>query len=287
MICDTGFWQDDLNIHLYAQHFPLKHDYNPIHQNNYRLIWIIEGRMQFRHCKQTLGPNNLILFKPNCNAVFRQSGGEQFALMFIDFHPSLYQNAPGDENFLRAFGSNDENECIYNIEKCKNSYFLYFLESLKNCIFNHSGRIHILSRLTALLSELDFIYDQMHPPVESLVNTTNLSVKMMHYIDTHYTGKLSLETVKAKFFVSFTTINILVRKYTGMSFKQYVSFLRLEEAKRLIKATDYSCKRIAELCGFSDYSSFFCAYKKKFGHPPKMDRNQNNKRPNWPLYKDF
>ena len=48
---------------------------------------------------------------------------------------------------------------------------------------------------------------------------------------------------------------------------RYINDLRLERAKNLLKLGE-DATRVCERCGFHDYSAFYRAYKKYFGHSP-------------------
>ncbi|MBQ8605934.1 MAG: helix-turn-helix transcriptional regulator [Clostridia bacterium] len=48
---------------------------------------------------------------------------------------------------------------------------------------------------------------------------------------------------------------------------RYINDLRLERAKNLLKLGE-DATRVCERCGFRDYSAFYRAYKKYFGHSP-------------------
>jgi len=64
----------------------------------------------------------------------------------------------------------------------------------------------------------------------------------------------------------------LFKQVTGISFKEYLNKVRIEEAKSLLEHTDYSIMEIAVACGYSDQSYFTKVFKKATGITPKQYR---------------
>ena len=112
----------------------------------------------------------------------------------------------------------------------------------------------------------------------------NISVSIMHYINKHYTERLSYEIIKNEFSVSTPTINIIVKNATGMTFYNYINELRLLDAKKMLqKSWNISAKQIAELCGFNSYVAFYKAYVKKYGISPSEEFKTDPNLKYWPF----
>lgn len=87
------------------------------------------------------------------------------------------------------------------------------------------------------------------------------------YICSHYQNKLSTADLSDTFRVSQRHLQRLFKEYTSVTLKEYITLLRLEEAKNLLE----SCKTIeqaAYLSGFSQPSSLRAAWKKYYGSLP-------------------
>ena len=65
-----------------------------------------------------------------------------------------------------------------------------------------------------------------------------------------------------------------------MTLHNYILSLRLDYAKDLMDQSINS-EKIAEMSGFNTYSTFYRAYKKFYGVPPKTDNTKTKKK--WPL----
>ena len=100
--------------------------------------------------------------------------------------------------------------------------------------------------------------------------------QVMAHIEQHLAEKISLSDVSRLFFVSESTISQLFRKKMGVSFYRCVTQRRLISAKNLI-LNGISLESVAEQTGFSDYSTFYRAFKNEFGISPRQFRNQYSK----------
>ena len=97
--------------------------------------------------------------------------------------------------------------------------------------------------------------------------------QVMAYIEQNLSGKITLTEVSRHFYVSESTVSQLFRKKMGVSFYRCVTQRRLISAKNLIH-TDTPLETVAELTGFSDYSTFYRAFKGEFGISPRQYRLQ-------------
>ena len=100
--------------------------------------------------------------------------------------------------------------------------------------------------------------------------------RVMAYIEKHLSEKITLSDVARQFYVSESTVSQLFRKRMGVSFYRCVTQRRLIAAKSLI-LEGMILELVAVQTGFSDYSSFYRAFKGEFGISPRQFRNQQSK----------
>lgn len=106
----------------------------------------------------------------------------------------------------------------------------------------------------------------------------NLS-KIINYIDSHYRDNdLSLELLAEKVDISVSYISAILKKEKNTTFVKYLTTLRMEKAKELLKNPNMKIVDIAENIGFSEPYYFSHSFKKYQGVSPKEYRNneQNN-----------
>lgn len=68
----------------------------------------------------------------------------------------------------------------------------------------------------------------------------------------------------------------IFRQSYGVTPHQYLTQLRLEQAKRLMAGSDLSLEQIAQACGFGDYASFYKACRRAFGAAPRQLRESGD-----------
>ena len=73
---------------------------------------------------------------------------------------------------------------------------------------------------------------------------------------------------------SHTQLCRLMKKYYGVSPKDYIFKLRMEYAYNMIKHSDLDFETIAEKIGYNSYSHFIIAFTKNYGiSPSKLRKN--------------
>ncbi|MDC7234581.1 MAG: helix-turn-helix transcriptional regulator [Spirochaetales bacterium] len=83
-----------------------------------------------------------------------------------------------------------------------------------------------------------------------------------------------METVTKQFFISPSYLSKLFRQFTGKTFIEYLTNLRVSKACELLKTSDRKLFEIAELVGYSDSRYFSSLFKKHTGLTPSQYRNK-------------
>ena len=89
------------------------------------------------------------------------------------------------------------------------------------------------------------------------------------YMELHLNEKITLEETARHFYVSVSTITQLFRQKMGTSFYRCVTQRRLIAAKVRI-GNGEALEDVSRAVGFSDYSSFYRAFKKEYGITPRQ-----------------
>ena len=103
------------------------------------------------------------------------------------------------------------------------------------------------------------------------VEEPELLERVLAYMEENMTRKLPLEEVAKHFFVSESTISQIFRQKLGVSFHRCLNQRRLIAAKMLI-GQGIPLESIGEQVGFTDYSTFYRAFKQEFGISPRQYR---------------
>ena len=94
------------------------------------------------------------------------------------------------------------------------------------------------------------------------------------YIETHFKERCKLEDISAHAHLSPVYFHTIFTTATGKTPYEYLTNLRLEEAKRLILTGGVPMSDIAEKCGFSSQSYFNAVFKQKLGETPREYRRR-------------
>ena len=126
----------------------------------------------------------------------------------------------------------------------------------------------ILGNSISLLSHMNRAY---HDTINNLMTAEKpeLLDHVLAYIEEHLSEKITLAEVAHHFFISESTITQTFRKKMGVSFYRCVTQRRLIAAKGLI-LEGLSMDAVGEQVGFTDYSSFFRAFKQEYGISPSQ-----------------
>ena len=92
--------------------------------------------------------------------------------------------------------------------------------------------------------------------------------KAVEYIAAHFSEPLSIQSLASVLQISPSHFSALFSKQMNVGFREYLTRLRVEEAKNLLTATEYPISQIAVFVGYADQSSFTKAFKRITGVTP-------------------
>lgn len=104
-------------------------------------------------------------------------------------------------------------------------------------------------------------------------NETQVISQVIRYITEHFSEPLTLEDIAAEFFVSKSYLNRHFKAYTNSTVYAYIMALRLTHARRMLREGIPAVEAGRE-CGFSDYSTFYKAFKTQTGLSPQQFKSR-------------
>lgn len=102
---------------------------------------------------------------------------------------------------------------------------------------------------------------------ETLGNMHRTIKILLEYIEHHYHEDIGLTELADQVEMNPAYLSILFKEEAGMSYIKYLTKIRIEEAKRLLKE-GYKVAEVSERVGYSNYRYFCDIFKKQVGQTP-------------------
>ncbi|ROR25803.1 AraC-like DNA-binding protein [Mobilisporobacter senegalensis] len=113
-------------------------------------------------------------------------------------------------------------------------------------------------------------------PATHINNRHWLIQQTVEYIEQFYNTDIKLTHISDLFFVNSQYLSRLFSKNMGVTFIEYIHFIRMKEAKKLLIETDNKIIEIAYKVGFNNVTYFNLVFKKNTGLTPFEFRNKHS-----------
>lgn len=146
-----------------------------------------------------------------------------------------------------------------------------FAKDLKYTYFDRleepNGERFILPVLFSVLTEISIAFNQDKIAPKSRETAER---QWIRYINEHLDTNMTLYSLANRFYISPSTLERRFKKATGTTVAQYLNIKRLMKARVLLQHGSRPTEIFRDV-GFSDYSAFYRAYRKKFGISPNKE----------------
>lgn len=119
----------------------------------------------------------------------------------------------------------------------------------------------------------------VHVPIKAVEykKTESLIDKVLAFMSENYTNpNLTLNDLSNEFGKGNAELSKLLKEETKLSFPKYLSYLRIEEAKRILRRGDFeTISEIGYIVGFNSPSNFIRVFKGQEGVSPKKFLDQS------------
>lgn len=244
----------------------------------YEIYFLASGQVKYYFYNKifTLKPGNVIIIKPN----------EVHRTVAVDNYHGLV---------CKRYTLNVDESLVSKIKKynkdaglCLNNDVLFFKDGFAEII-------EIIKKIKDEIAEYDITYmGSVRNYVErvlielsnprkceidkSAVCLNDLQIQeAIDYIICNYNKKIQLKECADICFMSESNFTKKFHKTMGMNFKSYVNCIRIENACEMLKNSELSISKIAEMVGYEDNCYFSIVFKKIVGISPKEFRDSNSK----------
>lgn len=229
------------------------------------LLYILRGKgtVHIEGSKYDLRPGTFFLMRPGEGHYIVLDPTVPYDRSTLYFSPDLFDSFDNTRALLKPYFErssgkyNRYHPADYNDTQCA----LLFQSML-----DQPDKINIIMNLLAILRHLNSFYGQATKQAEP----ETLEYRIIRYIQEHPQEELSPQSLCSKFFISRTQLYRRFKETTGTSVGEYITLRRILRAQELI-AQGYKPTQCYTLAGFSDYSTFYRAYLKHFGHSPSQN----------------
>lgn len=153
--------------------------------------------------------------------------------------------------------------------------FYLFQSFVENYQLTEKGMLtrEMYDNISKMSMKVDFIewINQLMARMNSQLIENHESMRVYltkQFINKHYKDELSLEKVAEYLQLSSSYLSNLFKKETGQNFIDYVTEVRIGQAKFLLKTTDWKISEIAREVGYGDEYYFSKVFKKNVGESP-------------------
>ncbi|NOU88278.1 response regulator [Paenibacillus sp. LMG 31460] len=127
------------------------------------------------------------------------------------------------------------------------------------------------------LEALSAFFEQMtleFMPLLQLDETSRMVQKIKTYIQENYSKEVSLHSLAEQLFVSKNYISSIYKQKTGLNFLDYLTQVRMEQAKHRLETTEKGILQIAQEVGYKNASHFGKVFKQEVGTTPAEYRQR-------------
>ncbi|MDR3596329.1 helix-turn-helix domain-containing protein [Clostridium sp.] len=251
----------------------------PSHTHNYiEFNYVYQGKLtQIIDNKEIiLQKGELIFLNQYITHEIQASSEEDIIINFIvrpeffDYIITLLDNENIISKFLLTtiYTDYEEGEYLYFKVSERNN-----IQDLIERIINELYAPSIMSKATIKLLVglliVELIKNSQDIEIYSVDNYEKmLIIQSLKYIDEFYNTATLLE-LSQKLKQPDYKLSKLIKKHTGMTFKELLQEKKLSKAVELIKSTDYTIVDLIELVGYENPTYFYKIFKDKFGMTPR------------------
>ncbi|MBR7117161.1 MAG: helix-turn-helix domain-containing protein [Clostridia bacterium] len=275
------------NLNPYVRYANLHRCYIPPRTNNVcydcRLFYILfgEGMLVADGCEYTVSADTLIFLPPETHYHFSFVDSDAVNIYTIDF--DLVDKFSMLDNSLKT--ATEENFCKEKIRKyivpeCFSSPIVIHGACVRSYIENSvNGFVHVdqYYRETASANvKLALLY--MLSEKKSFGKESALARKIVEHIRENASSVyLSNNTIARDLCYHPYHLSRVMKAYSGMTLKEYITEHRMQLAKNYLITTSMSVTQIAEACGYASYTYFIKSFRERYGVSPKKYRTVNRR----------
>ncbi|MBQ1901437.1 MAG: response regulator [Lachnospiraceae bacterium] len=236
-------------------------------------IWVVLGLQ--KQLEKTGLPIQIVGTANNGLTAKEEIGKLQPDIVFTDIR------MPGENGLelLRDIGDLSEDSRVVIISGYED--FQYAREAIRNHAYEYLvkpiNQEELLRVIHSIQREIhpEETEIQMQEEVKALRSERATDIdKVVEEIRDHFTENISLTSLAKKYGMSSANLSAQLKDKLQMTFSDYLTSLRIQNAKQLLKNPNVSVQTVAEESGYPDYFYFTKVFKKVEGISPSKYRKE-------------
>ena len=244
----------------------------PHHHEEYEIYFLISGNRKYfvQNTIYTLQPNQVVIFKPNTPHQVTINLNVPYERYLVYITPQLFSEIINNNPSLKSIFDFQ----LFNLSDEDFSKALSIISEInkefeRNDIYSQSVVKNLLENLLMFICRHN--------------NTSKLSISkedlrvqsVINFILEHYSEHITLSDCAKIACMHYNTFSSVFQKATAMGFKDFLTRIRIDKGCELLKSTNYSITKIADLIGFSTSTHFSSTFKMIHKISPKEYRNRH------------
>jgi len=233
------------------------------------VFYLISGKCSYlvEGTQYELQPGDILIMRSAETHKLILGDEEAYERIAIHFSPALIDNIAPGSRLLRPFLDRPLGQrnlyCVTDEggDRLRAAFAGFDFEGLGEV------KMNLVARLLMFLTALSAAYESQ---ASQPGGDGSFQSQLVAYVNEHLFEDISLQSIADAFYRSRSQISRVFRQSTGSPLWEYVTIKRLLAAQTMLQR-GVSASEACIACGFSDYSSFFRAYRARFGHSPKSD----------------
>lgn len=240
------------------------------------LLLVLDGNIELKvgyELLQLHGGDIMLINSDEIHSIKNLKGSAQVIFVYMDCN-ACYKRFPDIYEIIAIWCYTDAFE---KLNANKNLIFKN-VNALAQAMNESSSRETISEHFEALLKSLIYCYriDFMNQN-ESMSQTTNEKINVIYriikYIYSNYDHKVNLQDISEQEYINLFHLSHSFKDITGYSFRDWLNFVRAEQAEKMLLQTSLSLSEIAYRCGFSDIRYLNKHFQKWYQISPSKYRN--------------
>lgn len=233
------------------------HDY-------YEIYFLLEGKRKifFENKMFNIEAGTVCIIPP---FFMHKTEGDAYTRININLSPDLLTS--DERSFLDSCTS-----VAYRIESKSLSTITSLLElaNKENSSPKQDKKLlHFAKVIFALLTEHENVLTPVDYNATVNVNKKDTTIlNIVSYLNENFAEKITLSSLSKKFYISINTLCTRFNNSMRCTVMEYLNYVRISTAKKLLTTTNYDMDKIASSCGFASANYFSLIFKKHVGLSP-------------------